>query len=115
MATSKSALAGAMAAGRFTELRQRLFFVLGALLVFRIGTFIPVPGIDPDSLARLFEQQQGTILDLFGIFTGGALERMSVFALGVMPYISASIIMQLLTKVHQKLEQLSKEGAAGRR
>ncbi len=104
-----------MAAGRFTELRQRLFFVLGALLVFRIGTFIPVPGIDPDSLARLFEQQQGTILDLFGIFTGGALERMSVFALGVMPYISASIIMQLLTKVHPKLEQLNKEGAAGRR
>ena len=115
MATSKSALAGAMAAGRFTELRQRLFFVLGALLVFRIGTFIPVPGIDPDTLAQLFEQQQGTILDLFGIFTGGALERMSVFALGVMPYISASIIMQLLTKVHPKQEQLSKEGASGRR
>ena len=115
MASTKSAIAGAMQAGRFTELRQRLFFVLGALLVFRIGTFIPVPGIDPDSLNRLFEQQQGTILDLFGIFTGGALERMSVFALGVMPYISASIIMQLLTKVHPKLEQLNKEGAAGRR
>ncbi len=104
-----------MQAGRFTELRQRIFFLIGALLVFRIGTFIPVPGINPDKLEALFKAQEGTILDLMGIFTGGALERMSVFALGVMPYISASIIIQLLTKVHPKLEQLSKEGAAGKR
>ncbi|HEB59707.1 MAG TPA: preprotein translocase subunit SecY [Gammaproteobacteria bacterium] len=104
-----------MQAGRFTELRQRIFFLIGALLVFRVGTFIPVPGINPDKLEALFKAQEGTILDLFGIFTGGALERMSVFALGVMPYISASIIIQLLTKVHPKLEQLSKEGAAGKR
>ncbi|UCE89202.1 MAG: preprotein translocase subunit SecY [Pseudomonadota bacterium] len=115
MATSKAAISGALAAGRFTELRRRLLFVVGALLVFRIGTFIPLPGIDADQLAQLFERQQGTILDMFGMFTGGALERMSVFALGIMPYISASIIMQLLTKVHPKLEQLNKEGAQGRR
>jgi preprotein translocase subunit SecY len=101
--------------GRLTELRQRLLFVLGALLVYRIGTFIPVPGIDPVTLAALFEQQRGTILDMFNMFSGGALERLSVFALGVMPYISASIIMQLLTVVHPKLEQLRKEGASGRR
>ena len=115
MAGPNSAIAGAMQAGRFTELRQRIFFLIGALLVFRIGTFIPVPGINPDKLEALFKAQEGTILDLMGIFTGGALERMSVFALGVMPYISASIIIQLLTKVHPKLEQLSKEGAAGKR
>jgi len=115
VATSRTALGEALAAGRFTELRQRLLFVLGALLVFRIGTFVPLPGIDPEVWGRLFQQQQGTVLQLFGLFTGGALERMSVFALGVMPYISASIIIQLLTKVHPRLEQLSKEGAAGRR
>ncbi|QBQ54678.1 preprotein translocase subunit SecY [Nitrosococcus wardiae] len=101
--------------GKLTELRQRLLFVLGALLVYRIGTFIPVPGIDPVTLAALFEQQRGTILDMFNMFSGGALERLSVFALGIMPYISASIIMQLLTVVHPKLEQLRKEGASGRR
>jgi len=115
VATTRSSLANAMSAGRLVELRQRLFFVVGALVVFRIGSFIPVPGIDPAMLTQLFEQQRGTILDMFGMFTGGALQRMSVFALGVMPYISASIIMQLLTKVHPKLEQLSKEGASGRR
>jgi preprotein translocase subunit SecY len=101
--------------GKLAELRHRLFFVLGALLVYRIGTFIPVPGIDPITLAALFEQQRGTILDMFNMFSGGALERLSVFALGIMPYISASIIMQLLTTVHPKLEQLRKEGASGRR
>lgn len=104
-----------MAGGKFTELRQRLLFVLGALLVFRIGSFITVPGIDPGTLAEMVEQQRGTILDMFNMFSGGALERLSLFALGIMPYISASIIMQLLTKVHPKLEQLSKEGAAGKR
>lgn len=104
-----------MAAGRFTELRQRLLFVVGALLVFRIGAFVPVPGINSDLLTQMFDQQQGTILDMFNMFGGGSLMRMSLFALGIMPYISASIIIQLLTKVHPKLEQLSKEGASGRR
>jgi preprotein translocase subunit SecY len=101
--------------GRLTELRHRLLFVLGAIVVFRIGTFIPVPGIDPDALAQMFEQQSGTILDMFNMFSGGALKRFSVFAIGIMPYISASIIMQLLTVVSPKLEQLKKEGEAGRR
>ena len=115
MGSSASAMAGALSGGKLTELKQRLLFVLGALLVFRIGTHIPVPGIDPIALAQLFEQQRGTILDMFNMFSGGALERFSVFALGIMPYISASIIVQLLTKVSPKLEQLSKEGAAGKR
>ncbi len=101
--------------GRLTELKQRLLFLLGALLVFRIGTFIPVPGIDPAALASLFEQNRGTILDMFNMFSGGALERFSVLALGIMPYISSAIIMQLLTVVSPKLEQLKKEGEAGRR
>jgi len=104
-----------LAGGKLTELKQRLLFVLGALLVYRIGTHIPVPGIDPVALSLLFEQQRGSILDMFNMFSGGALERFSVLALGIMPYISASIIVQLLTKVHPKLEQLSKEGASGRR
>ncbi len=101
--------------GRSSELRQRLLFVLGAVLVFRIGSFIPVPGIDPVALEQLFDQQRGTILDMFNMFSGGALSRFSIFAIGIMPYISASIIMQLLTVVHPKLEQLKKEGEAGRR
>jgi preprotein translocase subunit SecY len=101
--------------GRLTELRQRLFFLLGALIVFRISTYIPVPGIDPTALAALFDQQRGTILDMFNMFSGGALQRFSVVALGIMPYISASIILQLLTVVHPKLEQLKKEGEIGRR
>jgi len=108
-------MADALAAGKFTELRQRIFFLIGALLVFRAGSFITVPGLDPHELERLFEQQSGTILSMFNMFSGGALSRLSVFALGIMPYISASIIIQLLTKVHPKLEQLNKEGAAGRR
>ena len=101
--------------GRLTELRQRLLFVLGALLVYRIGTFIPVPGVNPEALAILFDQNQGSILDMFNMFSGGALERASLFALGVMPYISASIIVQLMTAVVPQLEQLKKEGEAGRR
>lgn len=101
--------------GRLTELKQRLLFVLLAIIVFRIGTFIPVPGIDPVALASLFEQQRGTILDMFNMFSGGALERFSVFAIGIMPYISASIIMQLMTAVSPTLEQLKKEGETGRR
>jgi len=109
-------MAGGMGgAGRLTEIRQRLFFLIGALLVFRIGTFIPVPGVDPAAMAALFDQQRDGILGMFNMFSGGALERMSIFALGIMPYISASIIMQLLTVVLPKLEQLKKEGEAGRR
>ena len=98
-----------------SELRQRLLFVLGAILIFRIGSFIPVPGIDPVALEALFEQQRGTILDMFNMFSGGALSRFSIFAIGIMPYISAAIIMQLLSVVHPKLEQLKKEGEQGRR
>ncbi len=112
----KNALAAKMAAGGgFSELKQRLFFLIGALIVFRIGTFIPVPGIDPGALNALFEQQKGTILDMFNMFSGGALGRLSVFALSVMPYISASIIIQLLSAVYAPLEQIKKEGEAGRR
>ncbi len=112
----KAALAANLAAGGgFTELKQRLYFLVGALIVFRIGTFIPVPGIDPNALSALFEQQRGTILDMFNMFSGGALGRLSVFALSVMPYISASIIIQLLSSVYPPLEQIKKEGEAGRR
>ncbi len=99
----------------FAELKSRLWFVFAAILVYRVGAHIPVPGINPERLAALFEQNQGTILSLFNMFSGGALERMSIFALGIMPYISASIIMQLLTAVSPTLEQLKKEGEAGRR
>ena len=97
------------------ELFARLRFVLIALLIYRIGTHIPVPGIDPEQLASLFDQNQGTILGLANVFSGGALERMSILALGILPYISASIIMQLMTAVTPQLEQLKKEGEAGRR
>ena len=98
-----------------SELRNRLLFVLFALLVYRIGTHIPVPGINPDSLRRLFEANQGGILDLFNMFSGGALERMSILALGVMPYITSSIIMNLVTMMSPTLNQMRKEGAEGRR
>ncbi|MDG2461670.1 MAG: preprotein translocase subunit SecY [Luminiphilus sp.] len=97
------------------ELFTRLRFVLIALLIYRVGTHIPVPGIDPEQLASLFDQNQGTILGLANVFSGGALERMSILALGILPYISASIIMQLMTAVTPQLEQLKKEGEAGRR
>lgn len=101
--------------GKMSELKNRLLFVLGALVVFRLGAHIPVPGIDPDVLAKLFESQGGGILGMFNMFSGGALSRFTVFALGIMPYISASIIMQLLTVVSPQLEQLKKEGESGRR
>lgn len=97
------------------ELWARLRFLFIAIIVYRIGTHIPLPGIDPDRLAELFNQNQGTILGLFNMFSGGALERMSILALGIMPYISASIIVQLLTAVTPQLEQLKKEGESGRR
>ena len=102
-------------ASPFSELRQRLLFVVGALIVYRIGTYIPVPGVDPSALARFFEQQSGTIIDLFNMFSGGALERLSILALGIMPYISAAIIMQLMTAVIPSLKELRKEGEQGRR
>ncbi|MGB1581283.1 MAG: preprotein translocase subunit SecY [Nevskiales bacterium] len=97
------------------DLKSRLWFLLGALVVYRVGSFIPVPGIDPAALAQMFEAQKGTILDMFNMFSGGALERLSLFALGIMPYISASIIMQLLTATVQSLKEMKKEGEAGRR
>lgn len=101
--------------GNFSELKSRLLFVLGALFVYRIGSHIPVPGIDPKALAVMFEQQSGSILDMFNMFSGGALMRLSLFALGIMPYISASIIMQLMTVVIPSMEQMKKEGESGRR
>ncbi len=109
------AMGGLGSIGKMTELRQRILFVLGALIVYRIGTFIPVPGINAVALAQFFDQTKGSILDVFNMFSGGALERLSVFALGVMPYISASIIMQMMSAVIPSLEQLKKEGEAGRR
>ena len=112
---AKNASLPAGAGKGLAELRSRTWFVFLALLVYRIGAHIPVPGINPDRLAALFEQNQGTILSMFNMFSGGALERMSIFALGIMPYISASIIMQLMTAVSPTLEQLKKEGEAGRR
>jgi preprotein translocase subunit SecY len=98
-----------------TELKKRLWFTLGCLIVYRLGTYIPLPGIDPAALAVLFDQQRGGILGMFNMFAGGALERMSIFALGILPYISAAIIMQLMTAVSPTLEQLKKEGESGRK
>jgi len=106
---------GGNSAGKLTELKTRLLFVLGAIIVYRMGAHIPVPGIDPNALKAMFDQQSGTILDMFNMFSGGALMRLSLFALGIMPYISASIIMNLLTVTSPKLEQLKKEGESGRR
>ena len=114
MALNPSAASG-IQLGQLTELRQRFLFLLGALIVYRIGTYIPVPGVNPSALAALFDQQQGSILGMFNMFSGGALERASLLALGIMPYISASIIVQLMTSVIPTLEQLKKEGEAGRR
>jgi preprotein translocase subunit SecY len=102
-------------ATRLTELRRRFLFLIGGLIVYRIGTFIPVPGIDPVALARFFQDQAGTILSMFNMFSGGALQRLSIFALGVMPYISASIIVQMMAVVVPQWQQLRKEGEAGRR
>ncbi|MGY6215621.1 preprotein translocase subunit SecY [Methylolobus aquaticus] len=100
--------------GKLTELRQRLLFVLGALFVYRVGAHIPIPGVDPKALAALFSQQGG-FLDMVNMFSGGAFKRLSIFALGIMPYISASIIIQLMTVVVPQLEQIKKEGESGRR
>jgi preprotein translocase subunit SecY len=116
MATSGGRAAGGLAGlGKLSDLKQRIFFLLAALVVFRIGTHIPVPGVNPVALAALFDQTRGSIVDLFNMFSGGALQRLSVFALGIMPYISSSIIMQLMVTVIPSLEQLKKEGESGRR
>jgi len=112
---AKQGALSALSNGGLSELWARLRFLFLAIIVYRIGAHIPVPGINPDRLAELFQQNEGTILSLFNMFSGGALERMSIFALGIMPYISASIIMQLMTVVSPQLEQLKKEGEAGRR
>jgi preprotein translocase subunit SecY len=100
---------------RASELKSRILFLLGALIVYRIGTYIPLPGVDPKVLADVFNQKAGGILDMFNLFAGGALERMTIFALNIMPYISASIIVQLLTGISKNFEALKKEGESGRR
>lgn len=116
MSVANPAIPGGLAGlGKLKELRQRLLFVLIALFVFRITTHIPVPGINAQALMDMFDRQSGTILDMFNMFSGGALQRLSVVALGIMPYISASIIMQLLSFIDPKLKQLRKEGEMGRR
>jgi preprotein translocase subunit SecY len=118
MASAAEQLASNINFGAFakaTELKKRIWFTLGALLVYRLGTYIPIPGIDPVALASLFQQNQGGILGMFDMFSGGALQRMTILALNVMPYISSSIIMQLMTAVSPTLEQLKKEGEAGRK
>ncbi|MEW3934110.1 preprotein translocase subunit SecY [Pseudomonas aeruginosa] len=112
---AKQGALSALSNGGLSELWARLRFLFLAIIVYRIGAHIPVPGINPDRLAALFRQNEGTILSLFNMFSGGALERMSIFALGIMPYISASIIMQLMTAISPQLEQLKKESESGRR
>ena len=105
----------AKAGSKLQELKARILFLLGALIVFRAGTFIPVPGVDPAALASFFDQQAGNMLALFNLFSGGALARFGIFALGIMPYISASIIMQMASHLVEPLQQLRKEGESGRR
>lgn len=116
MARSASAMGGMGGGlGKFTELRQRLLFVVGALIVYRIGCYIPVPGVNPDAMLELMKSQEGTIVDMFNMFSGGALERFSLFALNVVPYISASIIVQLLVQIVPSFKAIQKEGESGRR
>ena len=115
MSRTADALSGLMGAGKFTELRSRLLFVIGALIVFRIGCYIPVPGVNPEAMLQLMESQKGTIVDMFNMFSGGALHRFSIFALNVVPYISASIVVQLMTQILPSWKAMSKEGEAGRR
>ncbi|WP_341915547.1 preprotein translocase subunit SecY [Ferrovibrio terrae] len=118
MASAAERMAGSLNLGAFakaTELKKRIWFTIGALIVYRLGTYIPLPGIDPQIMADIFRQQSGGILGMFNVFAGGALERMTIFALNIMPYISASIIVQLLTAVTPQLEALKKEGESGRK
>ena len=118
MASAAEQLAANMNLGSFskaTELKNRIWFTLIALLVYRLGTFIPMPGIDPVAFAATFKNNSGGILGMLNLFAGGAVERMAIFALNIMPYISASIIMQLMSSVSPKLEALKKEGEQGRK
>ena len=118
MASAAEQLASNLNFGAFKnahELKQRIMFTLIALVIYRLGTYIPIPGINPQALADVFKQQQSGILGMFNMFSGGAVGRMAIFALNIMPYISASIIIQLLTTVSPTLEQLKKEGEQGRR
>src|ERR1700689_4088046 len=118
MASAAEQLASSInfsAFGKATELKNRLWFPLGALVIYRLGTYIPLPGIDPQILQEVFSRNAGGILGMFDMFSGGALGRMTIFALNIMPYISASIIVQLLTAVSPTLEQLKKEGETGRK
>src|ERR671910_2232873 len=118
MASAAEQLAANINFGAFakaTELKKRIWFTLGALIIYRLGTYIPLPGIDPNILAEIFRQNAGGILDMFNMFSGGALSRMTIFALNIMPYISASIIIQLMTAVSPTLEQMKKEGESGRK
>ena len=118
MASTAEQLAAGLnfsAFGKATELKKRIWFTLGALIVYRLGTYIPLPGIDPQVLSDVFSQQQGGIVGMFDMFAGGALSRMTIFALNIMPYITASIIMQLMTAMSPSLEQMKKEGESGRK
>src|SRR6202142_1321270 len=118
MASAAEQLAASINFGAFskaTELKSRIWFTLGALVVYRLGTYIPIPGIDPAVLQDIFSRNSGGILGMFDMFSGGALGRMTIFALNIMPYISASIIVQLMTAVSPQLEALKKEGEAGRK
>src|ERR687890_18040 len=118
MASAAEQLAANINFGAFakaTELKKRIWFTLGALIIYRLGTYIPLPGIDPAILSDIFRQSSGGILDMFNMFAGGALGRMTIFALNIMPYISASIIIQLMTAVSPTLENLKKEGESGRK
>jgi preprotein translocase subunit SecY len=115
MARSGNAAGNLGGLGKFTELRQRLMFVLGAMIVYRIGCYIPVPGVNPEAMLQMMEAQKGTIVDMFNMFSGGALQRFSLFALNVVPYISASIIIQLLVQILPSLKAIQKEGESGRR
>src|SRR5207342_1560813 len=101
--------------GKFTELRQRLLFLVGALIVYRIGCYIPVPGVNPQAMLQLMESQKGTIVDMFNMFSGGALHRLSMFALNVVPYISASIVIQLMGQIYGPWKAMKNEGESGRR
>ena len=116
MASRADSIASNLSLANFskaTELRQRIWFTIGALIVFRFLSFVPLPGINPLALAQLAEQTQGGILDMFNMFTGGSLERMSLIALGVMPYITSSIVVQMAAALHPTLAALKKEGATG--
>jgi preprotein translocase subunit SecY len=118
MVSAAEQLASNMSLGTFskaTELRKRIWFTLGALVIFRLGTYVPLPGIDPQALSEMFSAQTGGILGMFNVFTGGALGRMTIFALNIMPYISASIIIQLMAAVSPNLKAIKKEGEAGRK